>query len=165
MVLFAENESGITPEIPWEQLAETVAEGVLQEENCPFEAEVNVLLVSKEEIQRMNREFRGIDRVTDVLSFPSNEYPVPGDFSDVPDGDPDYFDPENGALLLGDIVICYERAMEQAEEYGHSLKREFSFLIAHSMLHLLGFDHMESDDAALMERKQEQILESLDIRR
>ena len=77
----------------------------------------------------------------------------------------DSFNPESGELMLGDIVISVERAMEQAAEYGHSLKREIGFLIAHSMLHLLGYDHMEPQEAAVMEQKQEAVLEALGIRR
>ena len=77
----------------------------------------------------------------------------------------DYFDPDNGELCLGDIVISVDRVYEQAGEYGHSVRREYAFLIAHSMLHLLGYDHMEPGDAAVMERKQEEILDRLGIPR
>ena len=78
---------------------------------------------------------------------------------------PDYFDPETGELLLGDIVLSLDRVMAQAEEYGHSPRREYAFLIAHSMLHLCGDDHMEPDEAKEMERRQEEILDSLQITR
>jgi probable rRNA maturation factor len=77
----------------------------------------------------------------------------------------DYFDLESGELCLGDIVISIDKVYEQAQEYGHSLKREYAFLIAHSMLHLLGYDHMAQEEAAIMERKQEEILTRLGITR
>ena len=113
----------------------------------------------------MNREHRGIDRPTDVLSFPNVDYETPADFSGIEDSIEDYFDPESGELCLGDIVISVDKVLEQAKEYGHSPKREYAFLIAHSMLHLLGYDHMEPEEAAVMEHKQEEILNRLGITR
>ena len=112
----------------------------------------------------MNLEFRGIDRATDVLSFPMTEFPSPADYA-YPDTDDSSFDPETGELMLGNIVISKERAKEQAEEYGHSVEREFAFLIAHSMLHLLGYDHMEDEERLVMEKKQREVLEMLGITR
>ena len=113
----------------------------------------------------MNLEQRGIDRPTDVLSFPMIEYDAPGDFSVIDEETGDAFNPETGELMLGDIVISKEKVLSQAEEYGHSPKREYAFLIAHSMLHLSGYDHMEEDEAKVMEAKQEQVLASLGITR
>jgi probable rRNA maturation factor len=113
----------------------------------------------------MNREHRGIDRPTDVLSFPNVDYESPADFSNIEDREEDYFDPESGELCLGDIVISIDKVFEQAKEYGHSPMREYAFLIAHSMLHLLGYDHMEPSEAAVMEAKQEEILTRLGITR
>ena len=92
------------------------------------------------------------------------EYETPGDFSGFEDM-PDYFDPESGELLLGDIVISLDRVKAQAEEYGHSVRREYAFLIAHSMLHLFGFDHMEEDERTVMEQKQRDIMEKIQIMR
>ena len=94
------------------------------------------------------------------------EYPVPAsfDFLETEAGD-DCFNPDTGELLLGDIVISVPRAEAQAEEYGHSLRREYAFLIAHSMLHLLGYDHMSPEEAAVMEQKQEAALQALGITR
>lgn len=112
----------------------------------------------------MNREFRQIDAPTDVLSFPMLEYQTPGDFSGFEEEE-DSFDPESGELLLGDIVISKDKVLRQAEEYGHSPKREFAFLIAHSMLHLFGYDHMEEDERLVMEQKQREILERVGILR
>ena len=92
------------------------------------------------------------------------DYEIPGDFSGFDDMT-EYFDPETGELLLGDIVLSLDRVMAQAEEYGHSPLREYAFLIAHSMLHLLGYDHMEEQERVIMEKKQNEILERLGISR
>ena len=127
-------------------------------ENCPYEAEVNVLLTDDQEIHRINQEFRGIDRATDVLSFPMGDYETPSDFERLEEVAEDYFNLETGELLLGDIVISVDKVEEQAEKYGHSQARELAFLTAHSMLHLCGYDHMEEDERLVMEKKQEEIL-------
>ncbi|MBQ0058951.1 MAG: rRNA maturation RNase YbeY, partial [Lachnospiraceae bacterium] len=113
----------------------------------------------------LNREMRGIDKVTDVLSFPMTEYATPADFDSLDQDDIDAFDPENGCLVLGDIVIAATKVQEQAEAYGHSNRREWAFLIAHSMLHLMGYDHMNDEERLVMEEKQERILQNLKIRR
>lgn len=165
MTFCVENESG--KELPFdvEEIAGRVIEEALEYENCPYEVIVDVLLCDNEGIHVMNREHRGIDRPTDVLSFPNVDYETPADFSGIEDSIEDYFDPESGELCLGDIVISVDKVLEQAKEYGHSPKREYAFLIAHSMLHLLGYDHMENDEAAVMEHKQEEILNRLGITR
>ena len=165
MTFCVENESG--KELPFdvEEIAGKVIEEALEYENCPYEVIVDVLLCDNEGIHVMNREHRGIDRPTDVLSFPNVDYETPADFSGIEDSIEDYFDPESGELCLGDIVISVDKVLEQAKEYGHSPKREYAFLIAHSMLHLLGYDHMEPDEAAVMEHKQEEILNGLGITR
>ena len=149
-----------------EELAEEVINACLDYEKCPYESQVSLLLTTGPEIHRMNREFRGIDRETDVLSFPMVDYPSPAsfDFLETEEGD-DCFNPDSGELMLGDIVISVARARAQAEEYGHSLRREFAFLVAHSMLHLLGYDHMTPEEAAVMEAKQEEVLQRLGITR
>ena len=130
---------------------------------CPYECSVNVYLTDEEEIREMNSENRGIDSATDVLSFPNLPFTTEnkGDFDILSDySDADIMDPETGKLLLGDIVICAAKVMSQAEEYGHSVKREFAFLVCHSILHLLGFDHMEDADREEMESAQRLILEN-----
>ena len=132
---------------------------------CPYEAQVNLLVTDSENIREMNRQFRGIDAPTDVLSFPLQEYPNPGDFSQIDEEGNDEFDPDTGELLLGDIVINAERVISQAEEYGHSQKREFAFLIAHSILHLVGFDHMEDAEREQMEERQKRIMDAVGIQR
>lgn len=155
---------------PWktdfdpEKLAKQVAEAVLDYENCPYEAEVSVTLTTDAQIRSINMEQREIDRATDVLSFPMVEYPSPGQFDFLEDAQ-DNFDPDTGELFLGDIVISTERAESQAKEYGHSLLREYAFLIAHSMFHLLGYDHMTEAEASVMEKKQREVMKILHISR
>ena len=128
-----------------ETLAGQVCAAVLTEEKCPYDTDVFLLVTDEEEVHRMNLEYRGIDRTTDVLSFPAVDFPAEADFSSVKENEADYLDPETGRLQLGDIVINASRVWEQAAEYGHSVRREFAFLVAHSMLHLCGYDHMTPD--------------------
>lgn len=167
MTINFENESVHELDLPLEELARTVIDAALDYVECPYEAEVNLLITDNGQIQEMNRNFRRIDRATDVLSFPMVDYEEAGNFDFLEDDQvtEDYFHPETGELLLGDIVISAEKVLEQAREYGHSIKREYAFLIAHSMLHLAGFDHMEPEEAAVMEQKQREILERLEITR
>lgn len=148
------------------ELAHQVADAVLDQEECPYEAVVEMIFTSDEEIHNINKEHRGIDRPTDVLSFPMVDFESPAeyDFLDTELGDV-YFEPDTGELMLGDIVLSIPRIVAQAEEYGHSQKREYAFLIAHSMLHLLGYDHMTEDEAKIMEEKQNQVLNTLGISR
>ena len=122
-------------------------------------------LQQNEEIRKLNRSARGLDRPTDVLSFPMLEYDRPGDFLWLESEPQDAFNPETGELMLGDIVISKDRVLAQAEEYGHSPVREYAFLIAHSMLHLFGYDHMEEEERRLMEERQRGIMEKVNILR
>ncbi len=136
-------------------------EKTLEYEECNFSAGVAVTIVDNEEIQSINKEHRDIDRVTDVLSFPMIEFDEDGNA-----GNCDYDFLEDGSVLLGDIVISAQRAKEQADEYGHSFLREMAFLTVHSMLHLLGYDHVDSEeDERIMIKKQQEILEDLGITR
>lgn len=164
MTLYFEEEGDLTLSFDCEALAGKVIDAVLDYEGCPYEAEVNLLLTMNAEIREMNARFREIDRATDVLSFPMAAYESPGEF-DFLEEDDSYFHPESGELLLGDIVISKEKVLEQAEEYGHSPEREYAFLIAHSMLHLLGYDHMAEDERLVMEKRQKEILAQLGILR
>lgn len=164
MTIDFSNESEITLPFDVEAVALDVINEALNEEEFPFEVEVGLTLCDNEEIHRLNKEFRGIDRPTDVLSFPLIEYDKPGDFSKLEEND-DNFSPESGEATLGDIVISVPKVIAQAEEYGHSKLREYSFLIAHSMLHLMGYDHMEEDERTIMENKQTLILDNLGISR
>lgn len=108
--------------------------------------EISISIVDEEEIKKLNNEYRGVDNVTDVLSFPLFEkYEIPSEG------------------MLGDIVICSKRVIEQAEEFGHSEEREFVYLTVHSLLHLLGYDHIEEDDRIEMRTKEKEIMKALGI--
>lgn len=134
-------------------LAEGEYEGFAREE---IGVEVGVTVVSSDEIRSLNNEYRGIDRVTDVLSFPQ--------YDDIEELAADIVDPETEALL-GDVVICYDRAAEQAEEYGTGLTRELVYLFCHSILHLLGYDHMEDDERRIMREREELIMGQIGVTR
>lgn len=165
MTSYIENETNVEFAFSVEETVEKVMEAVLESEECPYEATINVLLTDNEGIREFNREHRQIDSATDVLSFPNIEYEEPADFGHVEEEEADCFDPDSGELILGDIIISVDKVKEQAVSYGHSELREFAFLVAHSMLHLCGYDHMEEEEAAVMEAKQSQILETLGITR
>ena len=144
--------------IPYEDIINRMVAASLDFENCPYEAEVSVTIVDDDEIRRINNEYRGIDKSTDVLSFPFNEFDIPGNFDNIEEN-VDAFNPESGELLLGDIILSTEHIIEQAREYGHSQIRELAFLVVHSMLHLMGYDHMIDDERKDMEDRQRKILE------
>lgn len=164
MSLFIEEEGELKLPLDVEKTAQLVVNAALDYVDCPYEAEVNLLLTDEESIREMNNNFRQIDRATDVLSFPMLEFETPGEFDIFEEMD-EVFNPESGELVLGDIVICKEKVFQQAEAYGHSVLREFAFLIAHSMLHLSGYDHMEDGEREQMEAKQREILEKIQILR
>ncbi len=165
MTIHIEEEATIPFTFDYTALTERVINGALDFIECPYEAEVNVLFTDNASIREINRENREIDAPTDVLSFPIGEYPVPGFFDDLEEEQPEVFHPDTGELLLGDIVISVERVVSQAEEFGHSEERELGFLLAHSVLHLCGFDHMEEEERMIMEEKQRQIMDMLKIYR
>ena len=159
MTITIEYEAEKQLDLPYEEIIREVVNESLDYEKCPDEAEVNVILTDNQAIQEINREHRQIDAPTDVLSFPMVDYEAPSDFDHVEDAVEDYFNPETGELMLGDIVISVDKVEEQAEKYGHSQTRELAFLVAHSMLHLCGYDHMEEEERLLMEARQNEILE------
>lgn len=163
MTSYVENETAVTFDFSIKETADRVMERVLETESCPYEAQINLLLTDNAGIRTYNAQFREIDRETDVLSFPNVDYETPADFAEIEDACADYFDPDSGELILGDIIISADKVKEQAESYGHSEKREFAFLVAHSMLHLCGYDHMTQEEADVMEKKQEAVLQSLGI--
>ena len=165
MTSYVENETDIRFPFSEDEVVNKVAEAVLLQEGCPYPVQINVLITDNEGIKSYNASYRQIDRETDVLSFPNVDYDRPADFSKLDARKADYFDPESGELLLGDIILSAQKVLEQAESYGHTPLREFAFLIAHSMLHLCGYDHMEPKEAAVMENKQEEILTKLSITR
>lgn len=165
MTFYVENETDKTLPFSGEEVLSDVMEAVLDAEDCPYEASVNLLLTDGAGIQEYNKNFRDTDAETDVLSFPNLDFTKPGDFSGVETAQADYFDPDSGELLLGDIILNLDRVEEQADEYGHSVLREFAFLLAHSLFHLCGYDHMEETQAHTMEEKQEAVLQKLGITR
>lgn len=156
-----EIEGVLVPDFDYEDVIKNTVVGALDYEKCPYEAEVNVLLTNNATIHDINNDTRGIDRPTDVLSFPNNDFPEPANFDLLENEWEDSFNPETGELLLGDIVISTDKVYEQAEAYNHSPKRELAFLVAHSMLHLMGYDHMEDDERLVMEEKQNEILNNI----
>ena len=164
MTIIIEEETDVPFSFDYQALAKEVILYALDHEAFPYEAEVNLTLTDNEAIREINREYREIDRATDVLSFPMIDYRTAGDFSDLEE-DEDNFNPDTGEALLGDIVISVPKVLEQAERFGHSPKREYAFLIVHSVLHLLGYDHMTEEEAAFMENKQKMILNEMNILR
>lgn len=148
---YSNEQDKFSPPEDFERLIESCTIAALESEGIEDDAEVSVTLVDNERIREINKEFREIDRETDVLSFPL--------------GDEDGFEvnPDTDAILLGDIVISPEKARTQAEEYGHSYEREMAFLVTHSLFHLLGYDHMTPDEEREMFTKQEAVLQRLGI--
>jgi len=138
-----------------EKLINSVAEESLRYEEFDNNCEISVSFVTNEEIHTINKQFRNIDRPTDVLSFPLLT------FEEGEEAERN----EKGEIMLGDIIISVEKAKEQAEEYGHSFEREIAFLTAHSMLHLLGYDHMTEEEEKDMFKRQKDILDNLGISR
>lgn len=165
MSLYIESEVKTSFAFDWEALAEEVILYTLSHESFPYEAEVNLTLTDNAGIHEINKNYRQIDRPTDVLSFPMLSYETAGDFSSLEEDYGGNFNPDTGEVLLGDIIISVDKVCEQAQSYGHSEKREFAFLIVHSMLHLFGYDHMTPEEAAVMEEKQNQILNEMKILR
>lgn len=151
-------------ELSWTELAAKAQEVVLEYVECPFECEVNIYITDDDEIQQINKEQRDMDKATDVLSFPMVEWPHICDFGWV-ENEIYNFHPDSGELMLGDVIISYETLRKQAKEYGHDLEREYAFLLVHSLLHLLGHDHMEENERIVMEDEQRRIMDILNIHR
>ena len=164
MTIGIEYETEIMLDIAYEDIVRRVVLAAIEYEHCPYEAEVDVLFTDNASIAEINREYRKIDAPTDVLSFPASDYETPADFDSLKER-MDCFHPETGELLLGDIVLSVEKILSQAEEYGHTRERELGFLVAHSMLHLFGYDHMADGEREEMERRQEAILEGIGLTR
>lgn len=153
-VLFSNSQNSVKVTPALRSLVKKCCDAVLEHEKISDDAQISVTFVDNVQIHELNREYRDVDRPTDVLSFPLGE-----------NGEYD-IDNSSGAILLGDIVISAEKALEQAEEYGHSPEREIAFLTVHSMLHLLGYDHETSKkDEEQMFALQEKILESIGMTR
>lgn len=144
-----DNRSGVELDMSVYEKVEEYILITLQQENVLVPCEISFSLVIPEEIQELNAEYRNIDKATDVLSFPMLEFPEDEDMLTYETGIP---------VMLGDIVISTKRAAEQAEEYGHSLEREICYLSVHSVLHLLGYDHMEEDEKRVMRAREKAIM-------
>jgi len=153
---------GVRLPAPLTRLIKAAAVSALQAEGYGLMCEVSIFYTDDEGIRAVNREHRGLDKPTDVLSFPMLSL-IPGE---IPQARPQDLDPENGALLLGDIVLSQDRIFAQAEQYGHSVEREAAFLTVHSMLHLLGYDHETGEaDQARMFARTEEILHGIGLDR
>ena len=165
MTITIDYETDLKLDLPVEEIIHNVIEESIDYVECPYDFEVNVLLTDNEGIHQINLDMRQIDNPTDVLSFPMCDFETPGNFDALEETPEMYFNPDTGELMLGDIVISVEKVKEQAEKYGHSETRELAFLVAHSMLHLSGYDHMEEEERKEMEAMQSEILERRGYRR
>ena len=173
MTIYYENQTDYEFDFDYKKTANDVISKTLLLEHFNYDVEVSITFVDEENIREINKEFRDLDKSTDVLSFPMIEYD--SDYSRISDRKEEMYDflidridiknPDTDEIILGDIVLCIPVIIMQAQEYNHSFLREYAFLIAHSMLHLLGYDHIEDDERIIMENKQNQILESLSITR
>ena len=162
------NETGIVEEDLQRVMEEAAAICIRGEELDPENVEISLSFVSADEIHALNREYRGVDRVTDVLSFPLiDDWDAVPRIDEEPDDEPEE-DPEElevPGIPLGDVVICLEKAEEQAAEYGHSREREIVYLFVHSVLHLLGYDHMEEEEKREMRQREEEVMQAVDLPR
>jgi len=158
MAIYIENISKTRFDFHYRVTVEKAVRLAMNEYGVPESLDINVMIVSPDEIRQINNQTRNIDQVTDVLSFPYFEQETPGVFdiekTDWADGD-----------IFGDIILCGDRVIAQSREYGHSQKRELAFLTVHSMLHLCGYDHIKPEDAAIMEAEQERMMQLLGIAR
>lgn len=155
-IYYANEQKIVKIPLSLRNLINRVVKATLENENFKKDAEVSVSFVDNETIHKLNLEYRGKDKPTDVLSFPMTDG----------DEEEDDIDLSTGAVMLGDIIISAEKAMEQANEYGHGIEREICFLAVHSTLHLLGYDHETSeDDEKYMNQTQETILQKIGLTR
>ena len=155
MTLLTDNRTDWNFDENFLKIVTKAAEESLKYENFDPNCEISLSFVTKSEIHKINKQFRNIDRETDVLSFPQLTF----EEGEIPEKN------ENGEIILGDIIISVEKEKAQAEEYGHSLEREIAFLTAHSMLHLMGYDHMTEEDEKEMFGRQRAIMENIGIGR
>ena len=153
-IYFDQMEDGEDPSAEYGETMEKALSLILESEGVDEDgAEVSVSFVSSDKIRELNRNYRDVDSVTDVLSFPQFET-----VDELIESEED-----TGVAELGDVVICMDRAKSQAEEFGHPLKREVIYLFVHSILHLLGYDHMEEDEKKIMRAREEETMEKLGI--
>ena len=157
-MIYIENETAAVFDIPdYEEVIRHAAQTVLEDKHIPEGLDVNIIIAGPDQIRQVNSDARGIDSVTDVLSFPYFEYDEPGVFCE------EIF--EDGENILGDMMICADRVIAQAEEYGHSQMRELAFLVVHSMLHIVGYDHTEESDGDIMRAEEKRLMEITGISR
>ncbi|MGI6071919.1 MAG: rRNA maturation RNase YbeY [Lachnospiraceae bacterium] len=157
-MIYIEKETDTLFDFPdYDRIIIQAVETVFEDKNLPAFLDVNVLIVDPAEMKKINNDARGEDSVTDVLSFPYFDYNTPGVFEEEIE--------EEYENILGDIIICAEKVIRQAEEYGHEQMRELSFLIVHSMLHLIGYDHIEEEDSALMMTEEKRLMGIIGIPR
>lgn len=154
-------ETTLEGAFPYEALIRTCITTALTAEQVLLPCEIDVLITDDDGIHHINLEQRQVDAPTDVLSFPMFDL-TPGE----PPAGKELLDPATGRLPLGDMVISYERAVAQAEEFGHSIRRELGYLVVHSILHLLGYDHMdEGEQKSWMRQREEEIMNQVGMPR
>ncbi|MBW9152154.1 rRNA maturation RNase YbeY [Clostridium estertheticum] len=159
-----QNKIEVTKEL--ETVIKDVIEYTLCEEKLSIDNEVSVIFIDNEEIKEINKKYRGIDKITDVLSFPMLNYPENKVFKEVYINYKfDQSDLYDEKLVIGDVALSLERAKQQSEEFGHSFIRECAYLTVHSILHLLGYDHMEENQKNIMRKREEEILKNFSLTR
>ncbi|MCB2354265.1 rRNA maturation RNase YbeY [Clostridium estertheticum] len=159
-----QNKIEVTKEL--EAVIKDVIEYTLCEEKLSIDNEVSVIFIDNEEIKEINKKYRGIDKITDVLSFPMLNYPENKVFKEVyVNYKFDQSDLYDEKLVIGDVALSLEMAKQQSEEFGHSFIRECAYLTVHSILHLLGYDHMEEDQKNIMRKREEEILKNFSLTR
>ena len=152
----------------YKKLAKKIVKELFRIENINYDFSFSLLIVDKKAIKKINKEQRDTNKITDVLSFPSIDFKKPSNLKPYIKGDVydiSILDLTTKTIYLGDVVMCYDKIISQSIEYNHSIKREFSFLLVHSLLHLLGYDHIDIKDERKMFKKQDEILDSLNIKR
>ncbi len=162
MIEYSNNQDKFEFNSEAEGLIRKAIDAALKFEEFKYSYEISVVITDNAGIRIMNKQFRNVDRETDVLSFPMIEFNNDDLEFQI---SAEEIDPETGDVMLGDIVISIEKAYEQAEEYGHSFDRELAFLTVHSILHLLGYDHMVIKDEQIMRKKEENILSVINLSR
>lgn len=164
MIFLDDRQTKIENTRELEDILTNIIDYALKEEKVNIDYEVSIIFIDNEQIKELNKNFRNIDKETDVLSFPMLEYPAQKVYKDVyEDYSFEYSDLNEGRLVLGDIALSLEKAEEQSKDYGHSFLREAAYLTIHSVLHLLGYDHMEETEKTLMRKREEEILEKFNI--
>jgi len=166
MIYWDNNQDRVSVGEEFYKLIEDIIGYSLKAEGVTVDWEISITLTDNESIKEINSEFRHIDSVTDVLSFPMLSYPTGRVFKEC--FLDNVFRPEDldgDKLVLGDIVLSLERAQEQSDEFGHEFLREVCYLTVHSVLHLLGYDHMDEKDKKIMRSREEEILNKFDLSR